>query len=128
VTNSAAPNPPLWDTYTIGTGISDLSTNWVTTTTNTTGIDWGVGSAVTRPAARLSLQGDDADIDINGKSMTAWMKNIEERLNILTVNAELESEWQELKELGEQYRALEKHIQEKMKTWTKLRAMDTDNR
>jgi hypothetical protein len=35
----------------------------------------------------------------------------------------LESEWEELKALGEQYRALEQHIQEKMATWDKLKAM-----
>lgn len=56
------------------------------------------------------------------------MEQIEQRLNILTVNPELESEWKELKQLGEQYRALEKHIQEKMKTWAKLKAQDNDNR
>ncbi len=56
------------------------------------------------------------------------MEQIEQRLNILTVNAKLESEWEELRALGEQYRALEQSIIEKMKTWDKLKAQDSDNR
>ena len=56
------------------------------------------------------------------------LKRIEERINILTVNAELEAEWEELKELGNQYRALEQRIKDKMETWSKLNATDKDNR
>jgi flagellar motility protein MotE (MotC chaperone) len=42
-------------------------------------------------------------------------------LAILKPNLELEEEFQELKELGDQYRALEVHIKEKMKTFDTLR-------
>lgn len=81
-----------------------------------------------KPSGTLTLKGENADIDINGKSMKEWMEKVEERLNLLSVNPELEDEWEDLKQLGEQYRALEKHIQEKMKTWSKLKAQDNDNR
>ena len=79
-------------------------------------------------SGKISLQGKNADIDINGKSMKDWMEKVEERLNLLTVNPDLESDWEELRELGKQYRALEKRIKEKMETWRKLNANDGDNR
>jgi flagellar motility protein MotE (MotC chaperone) len=56
------------------------------------------------------------------------LQRIEERINILTVNTELESDWDELRELGNQYRALEQRIKNKMETWNKLRASDQINR
>lgn len=71
--------------------------------------------------ALLKLQGDNADIDINGVSIKQSLKDIQERLNILTVNPELESEWQELRELGEQYRKLEKQCIEKATVWNNLK-------
>jgi len=71
----------------------------------------------------MSLRGENADIDINGKSLTAWMERVEERLNILTPNPELEKEWDELRRLGERYRKLEKKCKEKAEVWKKLKAM-----
>ena len=79
-------------------------------------------------SGKIELKGDEADIEINGKSLVEALKRIEERINILTVNTELEAEWDELRELGDQYRALEKHIKSKMETWSKLKAQDKENR
>ena len=65
--------------------------------------------------------GKNADIDINGISLKDTLAKIEERLAILTPNAKLEAEWQELKDLGDAYRKLESEITEKMKTWDILK-------
>jgi hypothetical protein len=51
------------------------------------------------------------------------LHRIEERLNILTPNPKLETEWAELQALGEQYRKLEQHILDKQATWDRLKAM-----
>ena len=99
---------------------------WTTTTapwiTPGTGISldpsWANGTS-----SKIKLDGNDADIEINGESLVSMLKAIQERVNILTVNTKLESEWEELKSLGEQYRALEKHIIEKQATWDRLKAM-----
>jgi hypothetical protein len=48
------------------------------------------------------------------------LRNIEQRLNILKPNKKLESEWAELRELGNQYRTLEAQIQTKMKIWNAI--------
>ena len=45
----------------------------------------------------------------------------EERLAILHPNEKLEDKWEELKKLGDMYRALEKDIQEKEKIWETLK-------
>jgi hypothetical protein len=39
------------------------------------------------------------------------------------VNPELETEWAELRELGEQYRKLEQHLRDKQSTFDRLKAM-----
>jgi len=51
------------------------------------------------------------------------LKTIQDRLNILRPNPELETEWDQLRELGEQYRELEKKLQEQSDMWAKLKAM-----
>lgn len=68
-------------------------------------------------SGKVKIMGENADLEINGKSMKEWMERVESRLAILSPNTELEKEWSELKELGDQYRELERHIKEKMKTW-----------
>ena len=71
----------------------------------------------------LELQGEGADVKINGVSLTGVLKNIEERLNILRPNKELEADWDQLRELGNQYRRLEAELKEKSLMWNKLKAM-----
>jgi hypothetical protein len=71
----------------------------------------------------MDLQGENADIKINGKSLVDTLTALEERLNILTPNPKLEAEWDELRELGERYRELEKQCKEKAEMWKKLKSM-----
>ena len=94
--------------YTVGTGTGSLNP-WATTTTLKGG--------------QLELEGKDADVVIDGKSLTKTLEAIEQRLNILVPNPELEKEWAELRELGNRYRELEQQIQAKQATWDRLRAM-----
>lgn len=95
-------------TYTAGTGTS-YANPWATTTT--------------LKGQQLELEGPGADVVVNGRSLITTLEAIERRLNLLNVNSELEAEWAELKDLGDQYRALEQHIQAKQATWDKLKAM-----
>ena len=74
-------------------------------------------------SAKIQLNGENADIEVNGWSLVQAVKSIEERLNLLQPNPKLESEWAELHELGEQYRKLEQQIKDKQATWDLLRAM-----
>jgi hypothetical protein len=108
-------------------GSTVLGGNGYTYTTNTTS-PWissgstGSNSAmVVNQSGTIEIKGEDADIKINGKSMVTWMEAVEERLNILTPNPELEADWDELQELGERYRALEKQCREKAQMWAALK-------
>ena len=56
-----------------------------------------------------------ADIKIGGKSLCEAIEKIEERLGILKPNSELESRWDQLRELRKQYIELEKDLLEKEK-------------
>jgi hypothetical protein len=88
-------------------------------TTGTNGLNWS-----DIPSPGLKVQGDaefEGDIKVKGKSITEMFDKIEERLAILHPNPELEERWEELKELGERYRELEKDILEKEKIWNILK-------
>ena len=58
---------------------------------------------------------EGADIVVGGKSLTQAIEKIEERLAILKPNTELESRWEQLKELRNQYIELERDLLEKEK-------------
>jgi hypothetical protein len=99
-----------------GASITGISVPWTTTTGTNTNIT--TDSSWNQPAStKIKLAGPEADIEINGESLVGMLKTIEQRLNILTPDSRLEADWEELRNLGDQYRALEKSIQEKMKTW-----------
>jgi hypothetical protein len=86
----------------------------------------GAGTGITQPwfsNPKIRLDGEGADIEVNGESLIGMIKKIEERLNILHPNEKLEAEWEELRALGDQYRKLEQHIKDKQATWDKLKAM-----
>ena len=106
--------------YTIGTGINTAGHVWTATGTGSSPY-WAPGH--TGQSGKVVIQGENADLVIGDKSMRDWMEQVEERLNLLTPNTKLESEWEELKSLGEQYRKLEQHIRDKQATWDRLKAM-----
>lgn len=76
-----------------------------------------------RQSGQLHLRGDNADIMINDRSLMEVIGALEDRLNILRPNPELEKEWDQLRDLGEQYRKLEADLKEKSKMWQTLKHM-----
>lgn len=137
-TLSIAPN---WSTLNLSAaqgaigstaGMNGINTGYVYTTNGTGaipsgGYNWNITTssspATLDQSGKLSVQGPNADIDINGHSLRTWMSKVEERLNIMTPNPELEKEWDELRRLGDRYRRLEKKCQEKAKMWQQLKSM-----
>ena len=99
--------------YTI-TGTPGISVPWTGTSSNTITLDH---SWANHTSGKIKLDGPEADIEVNGESLLGMLKTIERRLNILRPNESLESEWAELKTLGDAYRKLEADIEAKMKTW-----------
>jgi hypothetical protein len=83
-------------------------------------VDWQSISPIPLPNSNLHVRGTaifESDVIIKGKSLTDTLDKIEERLAILHPNLALEDKWDELKELGNKYRALEAEIIEKQKMW-----------
>jgi hypothetical protein len=103
--------------YTIAPSLSP-SLQW----SNTASITGSSGYAFNEiKSATLTLKGENADIDINGKSLMKILEGIEQRLGLLSPNTELEAEWDELLELGQAYRKLEAELLEKKKMWETLK-------
>ena len=96
-----------------------VSPSWTPLSTNT----FSNTSFNLTPSANLELKGENADILVNGVSLMNTLLDIQTRLGVLRPNTEIEQEWDELRELGEKYRALEKDIKEKISIWEKLKAM-----
>jgi hypothetical protein len=117
-TNNTGPIPSLQGPVTYAGGTSSAGGAGVIGNGTYT-----IGYPNATTSASLEIQGKDADIKINGKSMTAWMEKVEERLNILTPNPELEKEWDDLRRLGERYRKLEKKCKEKTQMWEALKKL-----
>lgn len=100
--------------YTAGAGSNTLP--WAT----------GAGSYTfpsTVASSKITLNGDNADIEVNGKSLLSTLAALEERLNILVPNPAMEKEWDQLKRLGDKYRKLEKKLKEQSDMWNKLKSM-----
>ena len=83
-------------------------------TNGTTGTSWSTGTNVHIDAEGLTMK-EGADIKIGGKSLCEAIEKIEERLGILKPNPELESRWDQLRELRNQYLEMEKDLLEKEK-------------
>lgn len=106
--------------YTTGLGLGANITsgiNWAAGTTSITANPW-TSNGNTHMSGKLNLEGDEADIVINGVSL---MDILKDRLNVMIPNPALEKEWDQLRELGDQYRQLEKDLKEKAEIWKKLK-------
>ena len=79
-------------------------------------------SAGIHPSLKVS-----GDAEITGtlrwrnRDMDQWIESVESRLAMLQPNPKLEEEFNKLKDLGDQYRALEQEILEKQKVWDILK-------
>ena len=103
-----------------GANVGYSNTMW------TTGLS-GTSAADLNQSGKLSLQGTNADIDINGRSLMKTLDALQERLNMLVPNPELEKEWDDLRRLGNRYRKLEAKCKEKAEMWNKLKSMPKPN-
>lgn len=115
--NSTAPSGTGNVTISAGAGLNYTSPY----TFNSATPNWSIGESKT--SSTIDLKGENADIKINGVSLMDMLTTIQNRLNVMVPNPELEQEWDQLRELGEQYRKLEIKLQEQSNMWAKLKAM-----
>jgi hypothetical protein len=121
-------SPGQWDTLNISGGtlapgygaVPPLSTaiTWPNTAPSYT---WSDLTVQQQNSGKVSLRGEDADIEINGESVVSMLREIRDRLNILQVSAEMEQEWDELRALREQYEVKLAECREKSRAWNALK-------
>ena len=70
-----------------------------------TGYSWQGSQA--NSSGTIKLEGADADIFVQGKSMKAWMDAVEQRLLILEPKPELLKKYKALEQAYEHYKTLE---------------------
>ena len=99
----------------ISNGTYGAAANWTTAPTT--------APLTVNASGKIDLQGESADITINGTSLQATLAALQERLNWMQPNTELEAEWDQLRELGDRYRELEQQCREKSQMWAKLKTL-----
>ena len=102
---------PVYSNVTLPAGGFALASGQGLTYTAVTGVNptWSAnGTTGTMHAKDLVLDG------------VSLKQLLEDRLNLLVPNPELEKEWDQLKELGDQYRRLEADLKEKARIWQAL--------
>jgi hypothetical protein len=75
------------------------------------GYTWNTASTTTAKG-QLKLEGAEADIFVQGKSMKAWMEGVEQRLSILEPKPELLKKYESLQQAYEHYKTLERLLYE----------------
>ena len=101
-----------WDKLTITPGGISPNITWASQGI-TLGIEQNNSLTVKGDA---SIGGDlkvTGDIDVGGGSLGERIDRIEARLAILRIRPDLEERWQQLRELGDQYRQLEAELIER---------------
>jgi hypothetical protein len=96
-----------------GTGIS-AHTSWATT-------------ASTMQPSSLQVSGDAeflGNIKIKGRNLTDWLETVDSRLGLLHIYAELETEFDELRALGDAYREAERRFNEQKRVYEILKNTD----
>ena len=76
-----------------------------------TGSTWASTSATTA-TGKLKVEGKDADIFINGQSLSDWMQAVDQRLSILRPRPELQEKYSALQAAYEHYKTLERLLYE----------------
>jgi hypothetical protein len=99
-----------------GSGGYNFSNANVYTTSGTTGLDFNW-----QPSSKIQLNGDDADIEVNGQSLMSMIQGIQDRLNILCPDPEMEQEWNDLRAIRDQYEAKLAECREKSRAWKALK-------
>lgn len=101
--------PPGYGNVTIG-GASASSPTYASPIS----ISAGTGStwASTTAQGKLKVEGKEADIFINGQSLSDWMSAVEQRLSILRPRPELQEKYTALQAAYEHYKTLERLLYE----------------
>lgn len=72
-------------------------------------------------SSKIKLTGENPDIEIGEHSLMEILEGIRRQLALIKLHPDLEEEFEELRRIGDKYRAKEKELYEKRKVWEKLK-------
>ena len=93
------------------------SAGWTTLADNTSAV-------MTIKNQALTVTGDaeiTGNLTVDGTNITSVLNDIRDRLGLLTRNLELEEDFDQLRDLANQYRELESRLKEKKQMWDILK-------
>lgn len=124
--NMGDPFSLIDDTITLtNTNNSVLTTNGISANWNSISPTWA-DYTITSTSLNNSLEikGDaniEGDLKVKGISIVETLEKIEEKLAILHPNKELESRWERLRQLREEYIKVEQELLDSEKMWNILK-------
>lgn len=123
-TFTSLPTLTTSDLSTLGTiDLTTIGNLTITPNNYSTGSLWG-GLYNHSDGKQLHVSGDaeiQGNLTVNGVDVSQALAQINQRLAILKPNKELESRWERLKALADEYRTLEKEILEQEKIYDILK-------
>ena len=124
--NMGDPFSLIDDTITLtNTNNSVLTTNGISANWNSISPTWSDYTITsTNLHNALEVKGDaniEGDLKVKGISIVETLEKIEEKLAILHPNKELESRWERLRQLREEYIKVEKELLDSEKMWNILK-------
>ena len=96
-----------------GSGITNPSPVYINNSTAPTWASTNINNGTaTTATGKLKVEGKDADIFINGQSLSDWMSAVEQRLSILRPRPELQEKYSALQAAYDHYKTLERLLYE----------------
>ncbi len=92
-------------------------------TMHSSGATWTTAQSDIKSGS-IQVQGDavfHGNITWKNRDMREWFETVESRLGMLQPNPKMEEDWDELRELGDRYRALEKKLTEQQQVFDILK-------
>lgn len=103
-----------------GTGLT--APTWAST--NIGGSDRNFNSLQVRGDAEFQGNITVKGIRVKGRDLTDWLETVDSRLGLLNIDPELESEFDELRALGDAYREAERRFTEQKRVYEILKNTD----
>lgn len=88
---------------------------------------WATNTSAALTPNQLHVTGDaefQGNITVKGRNLTDWLETVDSRLGILQANPGLETEFDELRALGDAYREAERRFLEQRRIYDILKTTD----
>jgi hypothetical protein len=115
---------PNYGNVFVSTGtVSGTGTSYTIPVTGTSGSSWvSIGQDDTKASLKVTGNAEiSGNLTVDGVNIGELLQGIQSQLGLLVPNPEIESEFDQLRELGDQYRKLEALLKEQKRVWDILK-------